>query len=787
MSFDFRRDSKKDSGVVRKTAINTPQRPGSLDVKALQVDVFPYDAFEFDDPDKTANPRVKLRDPWVWEVESEINALDQEVTTNAVKLAISTTSVVYNRSLIPTPTNLLLEGLHDDGSAYAGRFKIVLIYDEDSEITAYTSSADEATKSYAIPVTVEVAGTVYRVNNIVCNIYASGGTSKLLDTKSCSLNLNSTSTYYWGALTAAPLSDFILGDYYFDSNTSASGGGILRYWTGSAWAEMTSAHPMYIQAVWQALADMGAWATEQDEVIAAASAIFERLVTANAFIANLFAQQITVPDGGRIRYETGAGGQKRCVQLADEKIDWLDTPDTTPATPEQLRARIGRLGVGGAILMDGEFLAPVESNSQGGTTFDLNASAFFDSAYEGDSGFRVLYKDATTSYTMEATLSKTGVLGTPALVRDLPCTDACYVRLPDGRLSIWLATQDTLVNPIYSIGYRVYNSGGGLGAYYVFSSYGSLTEKAGSISALPLSSGQVIVIAASTDTSSGNKYLKALYTDTLWIEGGFNPVSEEIIDYEPSAGFGFNKSGVFERYDGLLQVFYKGHTSTIKSVFSNETIGGALTFGDAFTISGISAGDYGITVESVLGKAVVVFERWLYGVYQAEISLDGLTAQNTSLVFPGEATFRSKPRIHNDDGESYIVHCKTSLLKGYIVSKSRYARVGAGIIESGYVSGRGWYVKFGDGTMMQSIDQVFTASWTLWHGWYISQAIMNFPVPFYAVHGAAYSADNGADHTFTSVYKVTVSQLLGYYGRNDEVPPTPLFSLRGFAMGRWKA
>jgi len=70
---------------------------------------------------------------------------------------------------------------------------------------------------------------------------------------------------------------------------------------------------------------------------------------------SLFAQQITVPTGGRIRYETGTGVQKRAVQLADEKIDWIDTPDTSPASPEVLRARIGRLGVGSSVLMDGEF------------------------------------------------------------------------------------------------------------------------------------------------------------------------------------------------------------------------------------------------------------------------------------------------------------------------------------------------------------------------------------------------------------------------------------------------
>ena len=35
----------------------------------------------------------------------------------------------------------------------------------------------------------------------------------------------------------------------------------------------------------------------------------------------------------------------------------------------------------------------------------------------------------------------------------------------------------------------------------------------------------------------------------------------------------------------------------------------------------------------------------------------------------------------------------------YDSTKGTWERVGAGIIESGYVSGRGWYVKYGDGTL----------------------------------------------------------------------------------------
>jgi hypothetical protein len=73
-------------------------------------------------------------------------------------------------------------------------------------------------------------------------------------------------------------------------------------------------------------------------------------------IDSIFSLAITVPSGGRIRYSNGKGIQKRCVQLAKDRIDFIDTPNNITSL-EVLRARIGRLGVGGAVLMDGDFVS----------------------------------------------------------------------------------------------------------------------------------------------------------------------------------------------------------------------------------------------------------------------------------------------------------------------------------------------------------------------------------------------------------------------------------------------
>jgi hypothetical protein len=54
------------------------------------------------------------------------------------------------------------------------------------------------------------------------------------------------------------------------------------------------------------------------------------------------------------------------------------------------------------------------------------------------------------------------------------------------------------------------------------------------------------------------------------------------------------------------------------------------------------------------------------------------------------------------NSNSWIVERQGAIVSGGSGIAPFIAQVGAGIIESGYVSGRGWYIKFGDGTMMQT-------------------------------------------------------------------------------------
>jgi hypothetical protein len=53
------------------------------------------------------------------------------------------------------------------------------------------------------------------------------------------------------------------------------------------------------------------------------------------------------------------------------------------------------------------------------------------------------------------------------------------------------------------------------------------------------------------------------------------------------------------------------------------------------------------------------------------------------------------------NSNSWIVERQGAIVSGGSGIAPFIAQVGAGIIESGYVSGRGWYIKFGDGTMLE--------------------------------------------------------------------------------------
>lgn len=61
--------------MINPNNLNVRTRPASLDVRGQQPTLFPFDAFEFDDPAQVAKPRLYMKEPWVFAV-SEITFSD---------------------------------------------------------------------------------------------------------------------------------------------------------------------------------------------------------------------------------------------------------------------------------------------------------------------------------------------------------------------------------------------------------------------------------------------------------------------------------------------------------------------------------------------------------------------------------------------------------------------------------------------------------------------------------------------------------------------------------------
>lgn len=110
-----------------RNALNAPIRPGGSDVRGQQPTLLPFDAFDFDDPNKTAEPELRVKAPWKFVAEAEITteAL-QAIFVEASEIIIGyqgsdpDNPVVGDRRLIIKAFVLSLQNYNPDGDgAYA--------------------------------------------------------------------------------------------------------------------------------------------------------------------------------------------------------------------------------------------------------------------------------------------------------------------------------------------------------------------------------------------------------------------------------------------------------------------------------------------------------------------------------------------------------------------------------------------------------------------------------------------------------------------------------------------
>ena len=91
-------------------------------------------------------------------------------------MVVSAAAIAKNGSGTYTPSSITLTGMFQTGttapSSYSGRFKIETTANGSSWTTQYTSSTDEATKTYTIPT---------GITAVRCTLYYAGGTTTVLD------------------------------------------------------------------------------------------------------------------------------------------------------------------------------------------------------------------------------------------------------------------------------------------------------------------------------------------------------------------------------------------------------------------------------------------------------------------------------------------------------------------------------------------------------------------------------------------------------------------------------
>ena len=385
-----------------------------------------------------------IDDPGSTQMRNDIKAASDQVKTVAVRadvalaaiseanqlamvrLVLSATAVTRSRAGAYSPAGIIVSAKGMEGVSYYGRFRVETSDDGVTYAASYASSNDESQYAYTLS-----TGSYIRVR-----LYQNGGLGTLLQEAILVVtNDSGTAPIYWGALTTAPTEGVMLNDYYFKANDAGDGGGVILYWNGTSWATMTSGHALYKEANWKALADMVSWATEQGTVIAAATAIVQKLITSDAFIENLYAMNIEVPSGGSQRWYDGQGVNRRCIEVKDGHVDFIDAPDTTPTSAEVLAFRLGRLGVTGPTILDGDCRSNIDSEWTPESVINAAISAFPSYIQLADGELRVAYRRGADNYLVERVWSGSAWDAESAINAAISY-DPLYIQLIDGELRI---------------------------------------------------------------------------------------------------------------------------------------------------------------------------------------------------------------------------------------------------------------------------------------------------------------------------------------------------------------
>ena len=93
-------------------ALQAGLRPKSTDALAVNVDIFPFDAFEFDDPNRIDEPTLGMKAPWKLNITEETSDLEGRVTVNETDITANGVLISSNEGDITNnATDITAQGI----------------------------------------------------------------------------------------------------------------------------------------------------------------------------------------------------------------------------------------------------------------------------------------------------------------------------------------------------------------------------------------------------------------------------------------------------------------------------------------------------------------------------------------------------------------------------------------------------------------------------------------------------------------------------------------------------
>ena len=580
----------------------------------------------------------------------------------SVSIQLTSSSVSRNRAEDMTPESVAAFSKTNDGSLYSGRFIISVSYDGTSFIDLYTSPSDESSTSFEVPAKIEIEAVEYYITSIRFRLYTAGGTSIQLDQSICSVITSAeTSPIYLGSIASAdPEVPYVINDYYFDSRAVGIGG-LLKIFNGTAWVEYTDLIAGYQGAVMDALADMSEWSEDQGSVVDAASGVFDKLFADVGYLRSIFSHNIEVT--GSIKTYDGQGVNRRANEISNSNLDWLDTPD---GGPEQLRARIGRLGVGGSVLLDGDFQVKTNDSSWGSESV-IKAAQSSNPSYiqTSDGQLRIAYTRGSDYYIVERIWSGSA-WGAESVINAAQSDYPSYIQTSSGQLRI----SYTRITDLYLVE-RIW-SGSAWGAESVINA-----AKSDRASYIQTSDGQLRI--AYTISAGSNYLVERIWSGSAW---GAESVINAAVTSSPS---------YIQTSDGQLRIAYISNPMS----YLRERIWSGSAWG-AESVINAAAAFRPSYVQTVDGQLRIAYKRasdnylveriWSGSAWGAESVINAANSNNP-------AYFQSK------DGLLRIAYVQPDPY--HLVERTLTRYQSLSYPQSGYVAGSGWWQKDADGTLTQ--------------------------------------------------------------------------------------